>query len=46
MVATRRTDFRNGPDALPLVGKEYGGNRYSGVIYVFGAKRADRIKLV
>src|SRR3546814_4088550 len=47
MVATRPVDFRKGPDALAaLVGDEYGGDTYSGVIYVFRAKRADRIKLV
>ena len=47
MVATRPVEFRKGPDALAaLVGKQYGGNPYSGVIYVFRAKRADRIKLV
>jgi transposase len=40
MVATRPVDFRKGPDALAaLVGKEYGGDPYSGVIYVFRAKR-------
>lgn len=47
MVATRPVDFRKGPDALAaLVAAEYGGDPYSGVIYVFRAKRADRIKLV
>ena len=47
MVATRPVDFRKGPDALAaLVGTAYGGDPYSGVIYVFRAKRADRIKLV
>lgn len=47
MVATRPVDFRKGPDALAaLVGAEYGGDPYSGVIYVFRAKRTDRIKLV
>ncbi len=47
MVATRPVDFRKGPDALAaLVGGEYGGDPFSGVIYVFRAKRADRIKLV
>ena len=47
MVATRPVDFRKGPDALAaLVGTEYGGDPYSGVIYVFRAKRADRIKLI
>ncbi|OYW87158.1 MAG: hypothetical protein B7Z20_05765 [Sphingobium sp. 32-64-5] len=39
--------FRKGPDALAaLVGAEYGGDPFSGVIYVFRAKRADRIKLI
>ena len=39
MVATRPVDFRKGPDALAaLVGAEYGGDPYSGVIYVFRAK--------
>ena len=47
MVATRPVDFRKGPDALAaLVGAEYGGDPYSGVIYVFRAKRADRVKLI
>ncbi|MDX3911797.1 MAG: IS66 family insertion sequence element accessory protein TnpB, partial [Sphingobium sp.] len=47
MVATRPVDFRKGPDALAaLVSAEYGGDPYSGVIYVFRAKRADRVKLV
>ena len=47
MVATGPVDFRKGPVALAaLVGAEYGGDPYSGVIYVFRAKRSDRIKLV
>ena len=38
MVATRPVDFRKGPDALAaLVGAEYGGDPFSGVIYVCGA---------
>lgn len=42
MVATRPVDFRKGPDALAaLVGAEYGGDPYSGVIYVFRAKRSN-----
>ncbi|RJF83127.1 hypothetical protein D3876_11945 [Sphingomonas cavernae] len=37
-VATRPVDFRKGPDArVALVGAEYGGDPYSGVIYVFRA---------
>ena len=36
MVATRPVDFRKGADSLAaLVGAEYGGDPYSGVIYVF-----------
>jgi transposase len=31
---------------VALVGADYGGDPYSGVIYVFRAKRRDRIKLV
>ncbi|HTH29392.1 MAG TPA: IS66 family insertion sequence element accessory protein TnpB [Sphingobium sp.] len=47
MVATRPVDFRKGADSLAtLVAAAYGGDPYSGVIYVFRAKRADRIKLV
>lgn len=47
MVATRLVDFRKGADSLAaLVTAEYGGDPFSGVIYVFRAKRADRIKLV
>lgn len=46
MVATKPVDFRKGADSLAaLVEAEYGGKPYSGVIYVFRAKRADRIKL-
>lgn len=42
MVATRPVDFRKGPDALAaLVGSQYGGDPFSGVIYVFRAKRAQ-----
>ena len=47
MVATRPVDFRKGADSLAaLVGAEYGADPCSGVIYVFRAKRSDRIKLV
>jgi len=47
MVATSPVDFRKGPDALAaLVSGGYGGDPFSGVIYVFRAKRADRIKLI
>jgi transposase len=47
MVATRPVDFPKGADSLSaLVGAKYGGDPFSGVIDVFRAKRADRIRLV
>ena len=47
MVATRPVDFRKGADGLAaLVRETMGADPFSGAIYVFRAKRADRIKLV
>lgn len=47
LVATRPVDFRKGTDSLAaMVKAEYGADPFSGVVYVFRAKRADRIKLV
>ena len=47
LVATRPVDFRKGADSLAaMVKAEYGADPFSGVVYVFRAKRADRIKLV
>ena len=47
MVATKPVDFRKGADSLAaLVKAEYGANPFSGVVHVFRAKRADRVKLV
>jgi transposase len=47
MIATRPVDFRKGPDSLAaLVASQFGGDPFSGVIYVFRAKRTDRIKLI
>jgi len=47
MVATLPVDFRKRPDALAaLVGADYDGDPYSGVIYLFRTKRSDRITLV
>ncbi|VWX53255.1 hypothetical protein NOVOSPHI9U_420498 [Novosphingobium sp. 9U] len=49
MVATRPVDFRKGPDALAaLVGAEYGGDPFSGVIYVFAGQtcRSDKAGVV
>jgi transposase len=47
LVATRPVDFRKGADSLAaMVKAQYGADPFSGVVYVFRAKRADRIKLV
>ena len=47
VVATRAVDFRKGHDGLAaVVHNELGLNPYSGVAYVFRAKRADRIKVL
>ena len=46
-MATRPVDFRRGMDGLARAVKEdLKADPYSGVIYVFRAKRADRIKLL
>ena len=47
MVATRPVDFRKGADGLAMLVREsLAADPFSGAIYVFRAKRADRIKLV
>jgi len=47
LLATRPVDFRKGMDGLAaLVRESLGSDPYSGVIYVFRAKRADRVKLL
>lgn len=47
MVATKPVDFRKGAEGLAaLVRETMGADPFSGTIYVFRAKRADRIKLV
>lgn len=47
LVATKPVDFRRGMDGLARAVKEdLKADPYSGVIYVFRAKRADRIKLL
>jgi len=47
MVATRPVDFRKGAEGLAaLVREEMGADPFSGAVYVFRAKRADRIKLI
>jgi len=47
MVATKPVDFRKGPDGLAaLVRETMAADPFSGAIYVFRAKRADRLKLI
>jgi transposase len=47
MMATRPVDFRKGVDGLAaLVREVMGADPFSGTVYVFRARRADRVKLV
>lgn len=47
MVATKPVDFRKGAEGLAaLVRETMQADPFSGAIYVFRAKRADRVKLV
>lgn len=47
MLATRPVDFRKGVDGLAaLVQESLGADPFSGTVYVFRSKRADRVKLV
>ena len=47
MVATKPVDFRKGAEGLAaLVRESIRADPFSGVIYVFRAKRADRVKLI
>ncbi|MGQ3302568.1 IS66 family insertion sequence element accessory protein TnpB, partial [Reyranella sp.] len=47
LVATKPVDFRKGMDGLAaLVKEQLGTDPFSGEIYVFRAKRADRVKLL
>ena len=47
MVATKPVDFRKGAEGLAaLVRDTMQADPFSGVVYVFRAKRADRVKLI
>jgi transposase len=47
MVATRPVDFRKGAEGLAaLVRESMGADPFSGAVYVFRTRRADRVKLV
>jgi transposase len=45
-VAARPVDFRKGPDGLAALVRDTGADPFSGALYVFRAKRADRVKIV
>lgn len=47
LIATKPVDFRKGMDGLAAIVKEtLSHDPHGGVIYVFRAKRADRLKLL
>jgi transposase len=47
LVATHPVDFRKGMDGLAALVKErLGHDPFSGTVYVFRSKRADRVKLI
>ena len=47
VIATKPVDFRKGHDGLAaVVQKELGLDPHSGVVVVFRAKRADRVKIL
>ena len=47
LIATRPVDFRKGMDGLAaLVKEQLRADPYAGAIFVFRARRADRVKLI
>jgi transposase len=47
LIATKPVDFRKGMDGLAaLVASELKLEPFSGIVYVFRSKRADRVKLL
>lgn len=45
-LASHPVDFRKGPDGLMGLVRDAGADPFNGALYVFRAKRADRIKIV
>ena len=45
-LASHPVDFRKGPDGLMALVRDVGADPFNGALYVFRAKRADRIKIV
>ena len=46
LLASHPVDFRKGPDGLMALVRDAGADPFSGALYVFRAKRADRVKIV
>lgn len=46
VLASRPVDFRKGPDGLTALVRDAGADPFNGALYVFRAKRADRVKIV
>ena len=46
LLAVDPVDFRKGPDGLMALVRDAGADPFSGALYIFRAKRADRIKIV
>ena len=45
-LASQPVDFRKGPDSLLSMVRDAGSDPFCGALYVFRAKRADRVKIV
>lgn len=45
-VATQPVDFRKGASGLMALVRDSGADPFSGALYVFRSKRADRVKIV
>ncbi|MBW9118424.1 IS66 family insertion sequence element accessory protein TnpB [Rhizobium cauense] len=45
-LASHPIDFRKGPDSLLSLVRDTGNDPFNGALYVFRAKRADRVKIV
>jgi transposase len=45
-LATQPVDFRKGPLGLMALVQASGANPFSGAVYVFRSKRADKVKMV
>ncbi|EGF92391.1 IS66 Orf2 like family protein [Asticcacaulis biprosthecium C19] len=46
LLASHPIDFRKGPDSLLALVRNAGSDPFNGALYVFRAKRTDRIKIV